>query len=110
MAYPCSGVHTLEFEILASKTPDELADRVAGWPREALGQGTDGPDAVASAHATAKELAAKFCAARSCPEGYRCLCTDITYYKELIYEGPGAMGATLILEIKTIHCKCRPPD
>jgi hypothetical protein len=109
MAYPCSGVHTIQSEMEESKTFKEMEERLAAFPREALGQGVDGKDAVESAHATARAAAATFCSNRSCPAGTECVCTDIEYEKEPLHAGKGGLGATIILQIKSITCKCQKP-
>jgi hypothetical protein len=109
MALPCNGVHTIESEMEASKTVKEMAERLAAFPREALGQGVDLADAVKSAHATARSHAAAFCARRSCAAGLECIWVDIDYEKDSLYEGKGGLGKTVILQIKSIKCKCQKP-
>lgn len=109
MAFPCRGVHSIESEMEESKTFKEMVERLAAFPREALGQGVDIKDAVKSAHETAKSHAATFCANRSCAAGLECIWTDIEYEKDSLYEGKGGLGKTVILQIKSIACKCQKP-
>lgn len=109
MPVKCQGEHTLESEILASKTLAEVAKRVANFPTTVLGQGTDRKDARESAKAEGRRKAAAFCEQRSCDEGKRCTWSDVTYSNDPLHEGDGALGGTVILRITKIKCVCGKP-